>query len=171
MSTCEQCDTPVGGEELFVCTYCDHVHCTEHRVPETHDCIFRPFLRPPWRGKLDEATKYQPSVGRTAAASTDSNRPRRPGTDRQARTTGTTRPSEKSGRQAELTNPSPDVTPFGDIDGQETAPFTAAGPSRWAQWRRWLRLQLRTPVYTLWRLAVLVVAVGIGVLAVRLRLG
>lgn len=38
-STCDFCGKPFGGDLPFSCKFCGGKFCTEHRLPESHECI------------------------------------------------------------------------------------------------------------------------------------
>ncbi|AZH24403.1 AN1-type zinc finger domain-containing protein [Haloplanus aerogenes] len=42
MATCSFCDA--HAEHLIRCNYCERRHCSEHRLPENHDCPDRPTI-------------------------------------------------------------------------------------------------------------------------------
>ena len=46
MPECDQC----GREEIlpFTCAYCGGNYCAEHRLPENHNCAYRPKTPPPY---------------------------------------------------------------------------------------------------------------------------
>ncbi|MDR5673205.1 zinc finger AN1 domain-containing stress-associated protein [Halalkaliarchaeum sp. AArc-GB] len=35
---CSVCGESVTGQFSYTCSYCDRTHCTDHRLPEKHDC-------------------------------------------------------------------------------------------------------------------------------------
>ena len=35
---CSVCGENVAGQFSYTCSYCDRTHCTDHRLPEKHDC-------------------------------------------------------------------------------------------------------------------------------------
>ena len=35
---CSVCGENVTGQFSYTCSYCDRTHCTDHRLPEKHDC-------------------------------------------------------------------------------------------------------------------------------------
>ncbi|AUX08406.1 AN1-type Zinc finger protein [Halalkaliarchaeum desulfuricum] len=36
--SCSVCGESVAGQFSYTCSYCDRTHCTDHRLPEKHDC-------------------------------------------------------------------------------------------------------------------------------------
>lgn len=77
MPTCDYCGTRLDAYDEFECTYCDGVHCTDHRVPESHACPLHTVIAPPWESKLDEDRKYEPTVRRRARGKSTADQQRR----------------------------------------------------------------------------------------------
>jgi hypothetical protein len=35
---CDFCDLKIGGLDVFKCKYCQQYYCSQHRIPEEHNC-------------------------------------------------------------------------------------------------------------------------------------
>lgn len=186
MPTCSQCGETVELEAAFECNYCEQVHCANHRVPESHDCLYRAFLTSPWQDELDEASKYKPTVGRSEAGGSSASKRRgsshastraeamakrkrnneqscRGSTDRRnERTRSST--AGKRHRDWEPESQPPDVAVDGAVAGEEASDLEATDVPTWPRIRRWVRLQLRTPFRAILRLAALDVVIGMAYL-------
>lgn len=75
MPTCEECGDELGWP--FTCTYCERPFCSQHRVPESHHCVFAGSVKRPWKHKLDEDTKFAPTVNRRATGKKPTNAKRK----------------------------------------------------------------------------------------------
>lgn len=138
MSTCRICGADATGTEGYRCSHCDDVHCSDHRLPENHDCVaFRvgavssPDRADAWQNK-------RRSQDRSPSKTVDVDENRNPSKSRE----------RSSGGGA------PDLNPDGTIAGNtrstSSSGSTSDGPSiverlrtrasryRWSvRWLRW----------------------------------
>jgi len=181
MSKCSQCGEQVGLDAAFECTYCEQVHCIRHRVPEEHDCLYRAFLTSPWKDDLNEANKYNPTVGRSetgktakseSRASTHTSTRAEAMAKRKQQQTGRNQrnPHKRRGRSSsagkrhrdwEPESSSPDVAVDGSMVGDDTTLIEAREVPTWPRIRGWMRLQIKTPTRTVWHLVVIAVCIGL----------
>jgi hypothetical protein len=57
---CDFCGQETGGVSAYLCAYCGGQYCPRHRLPETHDCVFKRSARPP-------ETEHSPAPSWTGA--------------------------------------------------------------------------------------------------------
>jgi len=59
MPECDQC----GREEIlpFTCAYCGGNYCAEHKLPENHNCAYRPKAPPPYLTAYDNKQPEKPT--------------------------------------------------------------------------------------------------------------
>ena len=73
MTRCSHCGVDV--DLPFVCSYCDQTFCTEHRLPETHNCANLIFARQPkdvtvYRIPVETDSAQEPSAKRFTSSET-----------------------------------------------------------------------------------------------------
>ena len=164
MPRCDRCREVVDGSDYYRCSHCGGRYCGTHHLPESHGCVYATLLDPPWGSKLDEANKYEPTVGRVARGETrgSSSGPAwlRSGESQSAAAEQQTSTSEGAGKRGPETKawkrehgdvgePSPDVNTDGSIAGKETAQLHGSSESFLAALYRRLRLCIKTPLRSL----------------------
>lgn len=165
MPRCDRCREVVDGSDYYRCSHCDGRYCGTHHLPESHGCVYAALLDPPWGSKLDEANKYEPTVGRAARGETGGssswpNWTLRSGGSQWATAEQRTSRSEGTSNRGPETEawkrqhdnvgePSPDVNPDGSIAGEETARLHGSSESFLAALYRRLRLCVKTPLRSL----------------------
>lgn len=55
MAECTDCGAS-GDPKLFTCSYCEQQFCSDHRLPENHDCVAFEVLETPLEGEGPETT-------------------------------------------------------------------------------------------------------------------
>jgi len=148
MPRCDRCREVVGGSDYYRCTYCGSQYCGTHQLPENHGCLYAGQVGPPWESKLDEDTKYQPTVGRVAHGEGRSRRPNRTGRSRKSQSAALTQTSRQSDARVARQR-SRDATPDRSTTGEETAQSQAGSEGVLAAIKRRLRGYVNSPIRTL----------------------
>jgi len=125
MPRCDRCREVVGGSDYYRCTYCGSHYCGTHQLPEKHGCQYAGHIDQPWESKLDEGTKYQPTVGRVAHGEGSSRRPNRTGRSRTSQSAALTQTSRQSDPRI-ARGRSRDAAPAGSTTGKEIAESQAS---------------------------------------------
>ena len=120
MPRCDRCREVVGGSDYYRCTYCGSHYCGTHQLPEKHGCQYAGHIDQPWESKLDEGTKYQPTVGRVAHGEGRSRRPNRTGRSRRSQSAAVTQ-TRRTADPRVARQRSRDATPTGSSTGEGTA--------------------------------------------------
>lgn len=148
MPRCNRCREVVSGADYYRCTYCGGHYCGTHQLPENHSCLYAGQIDPPWESKLDEGTKYQPTVGRVARGKGQSPRSAKTRRSRKSQSAAVTQTSRQSDAQG-VGQPSPGVALDGSIEGEETARLQAEEDGILAAVKRRLRVCVNTPLRSL----------------------
>ena len=148
MPRCDRCHEVVGGANYYRCTYCGNHYCGTHQLPENHGCLYAGQIDPPWEAKLDEDTKYQPTVGRVARGKGRSPRPTRTGRSRKSQSAALTQTSRQSDTRV-ARGRSRDVAPGGSSTGEKTAELQAGSNGVLATVKRRLRRCVNSPFRSL----------------------
>ena len=148
MPRCDRCREVVGGADYYRCTYCGNHYCGTHQLPENHGCLYTGQIDPPWEAKLDEDTKYQPTVGRVARGKGQSPRPTRTSRSRTSQSAGLTQTSRQS-NVGVARGRSRDVTPGGSTTGEEAAQLQAGSDRVLATVKRRFRGCVNSPLRSL----------------------
>jgi len=145
MPRCDRCREVVGGSDYYRCTYCGSHYCGTHQLPENHSCLYVGHINPPWKSKLDEDTKYQPTVGRVAHGEGCSPRPNRTGRSRKSQSAALTQTSRQSGARIARQR-SRDATPNGSTTDKKTSQSQASSEGVLAAIKRRLRESVTSPL-------------------------
>ena len=71
---CEICGESIDALTLFECSHCKRTFCSDHRLPESHNCPFSAVVSKPWKYRLDERSKYESTAHRGSTATEQQSR-------------------------------------------------------------------------------------------------
>lgn len=75
VTTCSHCGEELENLQVYECSYCGEEFCTNHRLPEKHDCPYTGLLESPFRDKVDERSKYDSTVARSRGTQSSGSKP------------------------------------------------------------------------------------------------
>jgi hypothetical protein len=145
MPRCDRCREVVAGSDYYRCTYCGSHYCGTHQLPENHGCQYAGQIDPPWESKLDEDTKYRPTVGRVAHGEGRSPRPNRTDRSRTSQSAAVTQ-TRRTADPRVARQRSRDATPAGSTTGEETAQSQASSDGVLAVIKKRLRGYVNSPL-------------------------
>lgn len=114
MVKCRICNADANGTDGYQCNHCNEVHCSEHRLPEAHDCaaLATTSAESEWFGDAPQRSKVE----------TD-DRPHRSGvTTPEPMDLEKARTATASTRDIETEHSSPDLNPDGSLATPDTSP-------------------------------------------------